>query len=341
MKKLLSLILALIMVLSLVACGGSSDETTTDDTATEESALKVAMLLTGDINDAGWCQSAYEGLVQAQADYGVEIAYTENLVQVDFESSAREYAASGYNLILAVGNEFGDVCATVGAEFPDVKFACFNGNTAVEPNVASYRYTTTETGFLAGVVAATFSESGVVGYIVGASNANIQDSLNAFDDGVAFVDPSYTALQVNIDSMTDVALAKESAEAMIDQGADVVLGNANTAGLGVIQAADEAGIKCLGMVSDQYEVAPNAVVTSIVQDNATMVLAIVKAVVEGTFEPTVNLFGVKDGAIYISDWHGNDANLSEEQMAKIDEAIAGITDGSLKEAGILPKTSFE
>ena len=97
MKKLLSLILALIMVLSLVACGGSSDETTTDDTATEdtttEGALKVAMLLTGDINDAGWCQSAYEGLVQAQADYGVEIAYTENLVQVDFESSAREYAA--------------------------------------------------------------------------------------------------------------------------------------------------------------------------------------------------------------------------------------------------------
>ena len=343
MKKLLSLILALIMVLSLVACGGSSDETTTDDTATEETAekIKVALMLPGDKNDAGLNQSAYEGLLAAETEYGVEIAYTEGIDQVNFESTAREYAATGYDLVLMIGGEFADTCTAVGPEYPETIFACFNGNTALEPNVASYRYTTTETGFLVGAISALLSETGVVGYLVGSSAAHINDSLQAFGAGVAYINPEYTALQVNIDSMSDVALAKESTKAMIDQGADVVAGNANTASLGTIEAAAEAGILALGVISDQYNVAPETVPVSVVQDNATMVMAIVKSVVDGTFTPTVNLFGVGDGAIYISDWHGHDADVAPEVMEKIDEIVAGINDGSLKEAGILPKTSFE
>ena len=340
MKKLLSLILALIMVLSLVACGGSADDTTTEDTATEDT-IKVALMLPGDKNDAGWNQSAYEGLLAAEAEYGVEIAYTEGIDQVNFESTAREYAATGYDLVLMIGGEFADTCTAVGPEYPDTIFACFNGNTSLEPNVASYRYTTTETGFLVGAISALLSETGVVGYLVGSSAAHINDSLQAFGAGVAYINPEYTALQVNSDSMSDVALAKESTKAMIDQGADVVAGNANTASLGTIEAAVEAGILALGVISDQYNVAPENVPVSVVQDNATMVMAIVKSVVDGSFVPAVNLFGVGDGAIYISDWHGYDENLDPEVLAKIDEIVAGITDGSLKEAGILPKTSFE
>lgn len=354
MKKLLSLVLALIMILSLVACGGgNADDGAADggDAATDgagdgaadsgEEKIKVALMLPGDKNDAGWNQSAYEGLLAAEAEYGVEIAYTEGIDQVNYESTAREYAATGYDLVLMIGGEFADTCTAVGPEYPETIFACFNGNTSLEPNVASYRYTTTETGFLCGAIAALLSETGTVGYIVGSAAAHISDSLNAFDDGVKYINPDYTALQVNIDSMSDVALAKESTKAMIDQGADVVIGNANTASLGVIEAADEAGIMALGVISDQYDVAPETVKVSVVQDNATMVMAIVKSVVDGSFTPAVNLFGIGDGAIYVSDWHGHDAEVAPEVLEKIDEIIAGISDGSLKEAGILPKTSFE
>ena len=343
MKKFLAIVLSAMMALSLVACGGSKsgDSSSDSSSGSSESSLKVAMCLSGDIYDGGWNQSAYEGLKQAEEDYGIEIAYTESIDQVNYESSVRDYAAAGYDLVLCVGAEFADAVSAVGPDFPDVKFADFNGNVAIEPNVASYRYTTTETGFIAGVVSAVLSDSGIVGYIAGSSAAHIQDAIDAFKKGVAYVDSSYQALDACIDSYDDVALAQETAKAMIDQGADVLLGNANTASLGVIQACEEAGIKSVGCISDQYEQAPDTVQVSAVQDNATMVNMIVKAVVDGSFEAKVNLYGMDSGAIYLSDWHGHDADVSAEDMQLINDVIDGIKDGSLKEEGILPKTSFE
>lgn len=190
MKKIFSLILVMVMVGSLAACGSSSSGSTSTEKSSAsasdgKSKLKVAMCLSGDINDAGWNQSAYEGLLEAADKYGIETAYTESIDQVNYESSLREYASAGYDLILAVGAEFSDACLAVGTDFPDVKFADFNGACEQEPNVASYRYTTTETGFLAGVISALLSDSGKVGYIAGSSAAHIQDAINAFKDGVA------------------------------------------------------------------------------------------------------------------------------------------------------------
>lgn len=346
MKKFLAVVLAMSMVLGLAACGASSDSTDagkeeTTETAEGEAAAKVAMVLPGDINDMGWCQSAYEGLVEAESTYGVEIAYTEKIDQVDYESSIREYAAAGYDLILCIGGEFADACLVVGEEFPEVMIADFNGQAGQEPNVASYRYTTTETGFLTGVLAGLMTESGVCGYVAGSGAAHIQDAQEAFVDGVHYVNPDYTALTANTDSMTDVALAKEATQAMIDQGADVVTANANTAGLGGIECAEEKGVKFIGMISDQYNASPDTVMVSMCQDNGTMVMAIVDTFLKGEFSANLNLFGMNEGAIYMSDWHGHDAEMSDEDMAFIEETISKVMDGSLKADGILRKSSFE
>jgi len=348
MKKFLAVALVAVMLFTLAGCGSSSTSSGSSQGSSSSASsssgtkkLKVAMCLSGSINDAGWGQSAYEGLMEAQSELGVETAYTESIDQVNYESTIRDYAASGYDLILAVGAEFSDACLAVGPDFPKVMIANFNGSKSQEPNVAAYRYTTTETGFLAGVIAALESKSGIVGYIAGSSAAHIQDANNAFKDGVHYINSSYTALDAFTDSMTDTALAKETAEAMIGQGADVLLGNANTASLGVIQACQESGIKAIGCISDQYEVAPDTVQVSVVQDNKTMVMAIVKTMQEGKFTASVNLFGMDSGAIYMSDWHGHDADLSSASLDKINSVIAGIKDGSLKSQGILRKTSFE
>lgn len=354
MKKLLALFMAASLVVGLAACGGgssSTNETTSESTAAEatetaeaeagEPDLRVAMCLTGNINDKGWNQSAYEGLMQAEENFNIETAYTEGIDQPSIESTLRDYAAAGYDLILAVGAEFADGVVAVAPDFPDVKFANFNGSTAQEPNVASYRYTTTETGFVAGAIGAILSESGTIGYVAGSGAAHIADAMAAYEDGAKYINPNAVVKTVNTDDMKDVALAKEAAQAMVDGGADVLLGNANTGSLGVIECAAENNIKSIGCISDQYDVNPDVVQVSVVQDNATMVMAIVEATLNGEFTPSINLFGMDSGAIYVSDWHGHDADVSAEDMAKIDEIIAGIKDGSLKADGILRKTSFE
>ena len=336
-KYLFMLLITVSMLLS--ACKKNETDNSMDSSSLKP--IQVAMCLSGDINDGGWNQSAYGGLIQAEEDYGVEIAYTESIDQENYESTVRDYAVSGYDLILCVGAEFADAVAAVGPDFPDVKFANFNGNIAIEPNVASYRYTTTETGFLAGVVCAILSDTGVVGYIAGTSAAHIQDAVAAFKAGVAYINPSYIALDACIDSYEDVAFAKEMARSMINQGADVLLGNANTASRGVIEACSSAGIKAVGYISDQYRQAPETVQVSVIQDNATMINVIVKSVVSESFHAGVNLYGMDSGAIYLSDWHGHDADLDGRDIRKIDDTIDLIRDGTLKEEGILPKTSFE
>ena len=356
MKKLLALLLAMAMVFSLVACAGGTTEAPAEEAPAEEEAaaeeggeeaaaeseapLKVAMVLPGEINDVGWNQFAYEGLVAAEEQFGVEIAYTDSIDQVNFESATREYAAAGYDLILGIGAEFTDAFGVVGAEYPDVLFADFNGNVMIEPNVASYRYTTTETGFLAGTIAALISKSGVAGYVYGSSAAHFQDSEAGFKAGFNYINPDGQALAVCTDNFDDVALAKTTAQGMVDQGADVLMGNANTATMGVIECAAENGLLCLGYANDQHTV-DDCVKVSVVQDNKSMVLAIVKSVLDGEFKAAINLKGVADGAIFVTDWYNADGVIDDEGLAKIDEVIAGIVDGSLKEQGILPKTSFE
>lgn len=343
MKKFLSIALALVMVLSLAACGGNKSEGTdggSSDAGSSDETVKVALVLSGDINDGGWCQSAYEGFVAAGEEYGLETAYSESVNQPDFESTIREYAANGYNLVICVGSEFADACTVVAPEFPEVMFADFNGNVELEPNLASYRYTTTQTGFAAGVIAGTITKSNKVAYLSGSNAAHFQDSYEAFKDGAKYINPDIEAEAIVMDTFDDVALAQETAQGLIDKGYDVLLGNANTASLGVIAACEESGIMCIGIISDQYSQG-DCVKVSVVQDNATLVQAVVKQYIDGEFKASINLFGMNEGAIYVSDWHGHDSEFTEEQIAQINEAVEKIADGSLKEEGILRKTSFE
>lgn len=302
---------------------------------------KVAMLLTGVINDAGWNQSAYEGLQLAEKDLGVQIAYSESVLQPDFESVLRDYASQGYNLIIAVGNEFSDAALVVAPDFPAVNFAVMNGNNYQEPNVAAYRFNTPQTGFLAGVCAALYSKTGVVGMIGGTTLPHIVDAVDSFAVGAKYINPDIKVLTGYTESMTDVAKGKEMAMTYIEQGADVLSANANSCGLGVIEAAKEKGIRHIGYISDQNAVAQDTIMVSAVQSNQLLIKAMVQAGLDGTMSPSLNLFGMKEGAIYLSDFHGHDADLPEGAKAKIDAVVAGILDGSLKEQGILPKSTFE
>ena len=72
-----------------------------------------------------------------------------------------------------------------------------------------------------------------------------------------------------------------------------------------------------------------------------MIRAIVASAVEGEFTPALHLYGLKEGAIYLTDYHDETAPLTQEERTQIEEIIAAIEDGSLKEQGILPKSVFE
>ena len=206
---------------------------------------------------------------------------------------------------------------------------------------AAYRFNTPETGFLAGALAAMYTQTGTVGFVAGSTAPHIQDGVEAFIAGVRYVNPEVQTLTGYTESWTDVAKGKEMGMAFVEQGADVLSANADACSLGVIDAAKTTDIIYVGYNTDQNEHAPENIPVSVIQSNEFLVYSIIEQTVQGNFTPALSLYGMNEGVVAVSAFYDIGAALTEEEKAQLDEIIAGIEDGSLKEQGILPKSSFE
>src|SRR5690554_4005147 len=189
MKRILALLIAVTLVLGLVVgCGQTVEneqpnvENGEAEVEQEESEkLKVALALAGPVNDMGWNASAFEGLKEAQEMFDIEATYQENVQQSDMEEVFRNYALSGYNLIIGHGFQFGDALKKVSEEFPETKFVVTSSDIFQEPNFASVNLDNEQKGFLAGAVAALLTESNIVGYIGGQEIPPIKGTAIGFE----------------------------------------------------------------------------------------------------------------------------------------------------------------
>ena len=128
MKKFLAMILALVMALSLVACG-KKDEPKTDDQNpggdTNEVTYKIAMITDyGDITDQSFNQTTYEACKAFADANGVEFSYFKPAGDNTADRVAMIESAidQGYNVIVMPGYAFGGAIVETAPNFPDVKF---------------------------------------------------------------------------------------------------------------------------------------------------------------------------------------------------------------------------
>lgn len=292
MKKLLSFVLALVLLGSaLVACssGGTTPTGTVADTtaATENASptdadskpaakdVKIVLLLPGEVNDQGWNASNYAGVVAVNEQLGTNMEYIEAVQEADFESTFREYAERGYDIIMAAGSQFDEAAASVAANYADTLFMVVNGSKSDADNLCPLFPKEYEASYLAGIIAGYLTESGKFGMVGGDPNQAMQDLMAVYgktavqvagENGVK--DATFNLAYAN--SWSDIALGKQMAESMIDEGADVMFVYANELGLGVINGAKEKGVKVVGYAADQTKIDPNTVVASIDFDYATM-----------------------------------------------------------------------
>jgi basic membrane protein A len=310
--------------------------------AAAKPAKKVALMLTGTINDAGWSESSYRGLMKAKEKYGIETAYTENLTLVDMESAARDYAALGYDIIVLSSADFYQAAIAVAPEYPNIRFVIINGQGAQEPNLANIRPNTPQSGFLAGAFAGLITKSNKVGMIGGKALPPVVDATNGFTAGAKYVNPKVEVLSSYIDSWTDIAKGTEATLAMIEGGADVVVSNTGQAALGTIDAAKKKGVYAVGYINDQHKVAPGTVPFSAIQDMGDAVYVGVTSALADDFKAEVVLVGAKENVVRLSDFYTlGDKPVPEDVIAKMKEIYQGIVDGSLKQQGVLPKSGFE
>ena len=333
MKKFLALILALAMALSLMACGAKepADEGGDDAAAVTAETLKIVLLLPGEINDQGWNASNYAGVVACNEQLGTSMEYVEAVQEADFESTFREYAERGYDIIMAAGSQFDEAASSVAANYPNTLFMVVNGSNTDGENLCPLFPKEYEASYLGAVIAGYITETGKFGMIGGDPNQAMKDLMAVYGKTAVSIaqergitDASYTLAYAN--SWSDIALGKQMSENMIDEGADVMFVYANELGLGVINGAIEKGVKVVGYSSDQTTIDPETVVASIDFDYATMYVWAIDQYLAGSLTGNQMVeVGVAEG-IYFPVYT---ENCPEDAKTACDEAVEALKNGTV------------
>jgi basic membrane lipoprotein Med (substrate-binding protein (PBP1-ABC) superfamily) len=327
MMRRFSLALAAVLAMALAACERGAEDTA-QSAEHSKATFKVALLTPGPVSDAGWNALAYEGLVAIRDQLKAEIAQIETETPAEFEEGFRDFARRGYRLIFGHGFEFQDAAAAVAADFPETVFITSSGNT-VRKNVAPLRFMIEEATFLQGILAGQMSKTEKAGVVGGIEIPSVKSTVLAFTAGFRLVRPHGTVLVTYVGNWEDVGAAKEAALAQVQQGADFLFHNADAAGLGVFQAAEEKKVYALGTNKDQNNVAPEVVVASAVIDIPRAFLKVAREVQEGKFEGKIERYGMKDEVISLIYNPRLESKIPERTKMFIDDARNAILRGEL------------
>jgi basic membrane protein A len=281
MKRLVS---ALLILVALAACASAP----TPAVAPNVTKLRVAMLIPGKIDDGGFMESGYKGLLRIREDLGAEISYKDN-VQPQLELivvALRELAQDKPDLVIAHGNQCSAAAERLAKEFPQVRFVVTQGNVFGE-NLASYEALQEQSAWLGGAAAGLLTKSNVVGHISGIRVTAGLKGRGAFAAGLRLTNPNARFLTTFCGTQDDPEVARKVAEAQIKEGADIIFTMLNAGRTGAIRACRERGIYQIGNVRDWCEVEPTVFIASAIADSGMAAFRATKDLATGKWKSGV------------------------------------------------------
>ena len=298
--------------------------------------LKIALLTDGLFSDAGWGIFAYNAATVLEIKYGYDIDFKENVAIPDIEITLREYANTGYDLIISHGFEWGKPAIKVAKDYPNTKFVIFTGLVNAT-NVASIFPMQQEATYLLGALAAMMSKTNVIGFVGGEKYPNLINILEGYKQGAHDINNNITVLATYLDDWDNPSKGKEATLSQINEGGvDFMLQVADTSGLGVIEAAKEKKIFAFGAVSDQHKLAPNTVLTSFVLDVEKAFDQVIRMIQKGNFSGQVFKPGLEyyngasgDGIIYIAPFYDLENSIPEAVKIKFNQLKEDIINGKV------------
>jgi basic membrane protein A len=287
----------------------------------------------GGKNDKSFNESAYHGAEKFKADTGV--AYQDFEIQNDSqrEQALRKFAERGFSPIVAIGFSHAEAVKKVAAEFPDTHFAIID-MVVDAPNVASVVFKEHEGSYLVGVLAALASKTGKVGFVGGMDIPLIRRFACGYVGGVKATKKDDEVFQ-NMTGTTgaawnDPVKGGELAKSQFDRGADVVYHAAGGTGIGVLQAAADAGKLGIGVDSNQNGLHPGHVLTSMMKRVDVATYNVFKAGQDGSFKPGITVLGLAEGGVGWALDDNNKSLISDEMKAAVDKAEADIKAGTIQ-----------
>ncbi|MFZ5944390.1 MAG: BMP family ABC transporter substrate-binding protein [Bacillota bacterium] len=289
MKKSLSLLLVLLLVMALVITGCSQpakEEPKKEEPKQEEKApekkTKVGFIYVGPIGDGGWTYAHNEGRKYLEEKLGVETIIKESVPENEESAKVmRDMIDQGANIIFTTSFGFMDYTLEVAKEHPEVTFLHCSGY-LMNDNMSNYFGRIYQARYLSGIVAGMKTQSDVIGYVAAYEIPEVIRGINAFTLGVQSVNPDAVVKVKWTHTWYDPAKEKEAAKALLAEGADVIAQHQDTPG--PQQAAEEKGVWSIGYNTDMKEMAPKAYMTAPIWNWGPYYAEQVKAVMDGTWK---------------------------------------------------------
>lgn len=333
---LLVVIGLVLLGLVLTACGDDDGDEKTEATPipTEDTVFRVAAVAPSAIDDLAFSQSMYQALERVQEELGSENFEFEfqpdTFVVGDAEIAIRQWVESGnYHLIIAHGSQYGEIVEKLAPEFPDMSFAWgTNVDTFGLDNVFAYEAAAAEGGYVNGVLAATLTQSDMIGVVGPIEVGDAKLYVDGFVYGAEATNPDVDVRITYIDSFSDVPLATQAAEAHLEAGADILTGTAQMV-VGPIAVAKLKGdVLWFGTQSNQADISENIGVAFQVYHWEGILLEMIEQIQAGTLGGSAYTLQLENDGLVIE--YNPDYELSDEVKQLADETIQGIIDGEIE-----------
>jgi basic membrane protein A and related proteins len=284
----------------------------------------------GGIDDRSFNETAWNGLLQAQQDFGVQVQYLESQQQVDYESNLNAFLEADCDLIVTVGFLLADATAAAAGANPDQPFAIVDVDYLDFPNVLGLAYSTHQAAFMAGYMAAGVSQTGIVATFGGIPIPPVTIFMDGFYLGVMhYNEVNGASVQVlgwnpetqeglfvgNFESTDDGRILAES---LMDEGADIILPVAGPVGLGSAAAAQERGNAWIIGVDSDWTLTASEYTDVIL----TSIMKLMDASVYDATEQLIN--GTFSGGVYVGTLENDGVGLGTVNPAVPAELIAEV-----------------
>jgi basic membrane protein A len=353
-------LIAIAVIVGACSSSGATGSASSSASVAASSSLKIGVVTdVGTITDKNFNQYSYEGAKAAAQALGATVNYVVPADASDYTKDIQGFVDGKYSVIVTVGFNLGD--ATIKAAkanpniwfiavdvapcvdatgAPDSTFACKGDAATLLPKLIGIQFKEDQAGYLAGIVAAAVSKTGVIGTIGGINNnPAVVRYMQGFQLGAASYKAT-TQVKTAFFSTGDVTRAYNDpaggktfgAQFIAQQGVDVLFPVAGGTGNAALDAACTANILAVGVDVDEYlsyTTADKCIVTSAEKHLSSAVNQTITLIAGGTAKGGVKTFDAANNGIGVSAFHNTAIPIPADVQGKLDTALAAMKAGTL------------
>jgi basic membrane protein A len=353
-------LIAIAVIVGACSSSGATGSASSSASVAASSSLKIGVVTdVGTITDKNFNQYSYEGAKAAAQALGATVNYVVPADASDYTKDIQGFVDGKYSVIVTVGFNLGD--ATIKAAkanpniwfiavdvapcvdatgAPDSTFACKGDAATLLPKLIGIQFKEDQAGYLAGIVAAAVSKTGVIGTIGGINNnPAVVRYMQGFQLGAASYKAT-TQVKTAFFSTGDATKAYNDpaggktfgAQFIAQQGVDVLFPVAGGTGNAALDAACTANILAVGVDVDEYlsyTTADKCIVTSAEKHLSSAVNQTITLIAGGTAKGGVKTFDAANNGIGVSAFHNTAIPIPADVQGKLDTALAAMKAGTL------------